>query len=108
MAPLEWIGGLSLDGEDAIYNVGSSQSGFQDNGQRMKMSVRNEQVLKDITNVFGTIRGSTEPGKKESLSEIPLGEFSKHFVEGGVDCLSMLLHCFSWVLLPSLCVYMCI
>lgn len=62
--PSHWLGRLQKEGLTAeeIYHVSGEGTGFQ-RDQRMKMTIRNVKVSREITNVFGMVRGSIEPDR---------------------------------------------
>ena len=53
--PAEWKGGLNL-----TYRFGP---GFQESGDRVRLQVNSENVLRNVSNVIGTIKGSLEPDR---------------------------------------------
>ena len=70
--PTEWRGGLNV-----TYRFGP---GFQESGDRVRLQVNSENVLRNVSNVIGTIKGSVEPDRV-----VLIGTHRDAWVNGAVD-----------------------
>ena len=70
--PSHWKGNLNL-----TYRFGP---GFQESRNRVKLQVNTENVLKNVSNVVGTIKGSLEPDRV-----VLIGTHRDAWVNGAVD-----------------------